>query len=73
MSRAQQAVKEFRAAVAAEFAFLPTEFGFVEEAVQRPANEFSLCFVNPARASLSRASRTVRGLRSARPDFNPLP
>jgi hypothetical protein len=48
MSRAQQAVKEFRAAVAAEFAFLPTEFGFVEEAVQRPANEFSLCFVNPS-------------------------
>ena len=51
---------------------LPTEFGFVEEAVQRAANEFSLCFVNPARASLSRASRTVRGLRSSRPDFNPL-
>jgi hypothetical protein len=47
MSRAQQAVKDFRAAVAAEFAFLPTEFGFIEEEVQRPANEFSVCFLNP--------------------------
>jgi hypothetical protein len=46
MSRARQAIKEFRAAVVEEFAFLATEFGFVEERVRRPANEFSVWFVN---------------------------
>jgi hypothetical protein len=46
MSRTRQAVKEFRAAVVAEFAFLATEFGFVEERVRRPANEFSVWFLN---------------------------
>ena len=46
MWRARQALKEFRAAVAAEFAYLAMNFGFVEERVRRPANEFSLWFVN---------------------------
>ena len=45
MFRARQALKEFRAAVAREFAFLATDFGFAEERVQRPANEFSVWFV----------------------------
>ena len=40
------ALKEFRAAVAREFAFLVTDFGFAEERVRRPANEFSVWFVN---------------------------
>ena len=47
MLRAREAVEAFRAAVMAEFAFLATEFGFVEERVRRPANEYSVCFLNP--------------------------
>ena len=46
MFRARQVLKEFRAAVAREFAFLATDFGFAEERVRRPANEFSVWFVN---------------------------
>jgi hypothetical protein len=46
MLRARQALKEFRAAVAREFAFLATDFGFAEERVRRPGNEFSVWFVN---------------------------
>jgi hypothetical protein len=48
MSRTREGVKEFRAAVVAEFAFLATEFGFVEERRRRPANEFSVRFLNPS-------------------------
>ena len=46
MFRTRQALKEFRAAGAREFAFLATDFGFAEERVRRPANEFGVWFVN---------------------------
>ena len=45
MSRTHVAVKEFRARVDAEFAYLTTDFGFRRERV-RLTNQFSVSYVN---------------------------